>query len=152
MPLLLLLPLILSAVILAALWAARVSAWRERSRAFELSPADLVPFPVRVRKPFSLIRVADAFEPDTSMIWETQIPALARICAAGRRGLAIETLRPLFLHSAARYPELYEGTEFESWLQFLENAKLISLTHDTAAITPAGLEFLKCRVALNAVA
>ncbi len=151
MPLLVLLPLILSAVILAALWAAHVSAWRERIRAFGLGSAELVPFPGRVRKPFSIIRVADAFEPDTSIIWETQIPALARIYASGRRGLPIEILRPLFMHSAARYPELYEGTEFESWLQFLENANLISLTHDVAAITPAGVEFLKCRVAANAV-
>lgn len=152
MPLIFLLSLVLSAVILAALWVAQVSASRARSRASQLASAGSSVLTIfRARKPFSIIRVADAFEPETSILWETQMPALELISSGGWRGLPRETLRSLYVRSVALYPELYEGTEFEGWLQFLEDAKLIVCNKDMVAITPAGAEFLRCRVAANAV-
>lgn len=101
-------------------------------------------------KPFTIIRVADAFDPETSILWETQTPVLERISAAGRRGLAAEALRPFYAESAALYPELYEGTEFQAWLQFLEGVELIAWREERATVTASGIEFLKCRVAATA--
>ncbi len=151
MPLILVLPFLLLIVILAALSVARVSELRERRRTHHLASVGSIVFAsFRPRRTFTIIRIADAFEPEASILWETQVSALDLICAAGRRGLPTETLRPLYTRSVVLYPELYEGTEFEAWLQFLEDAKLISCGENTVAITPAGIEFLKCRVAARA--
>jgi hypothetical protein len=101
---------------------------------------------------FSAISVADAFESETAILWETQIPALALIESAGWHGLDLENLRPLYVRCTRRFPELYEGSDFEAWVQFLQEAELIVLSGATVAITPAGKEFLECRVAAGVAA
>ncbi len=92
---------------------------------------------------FSTISVADAFEPDTAILWETQLSALDLICAAGARGLPAATLREWYLRSVRRYPELYDDFSFESWLDFLSNANLIACDGQLIRATSSCVQFLK---------
>ncbi len=147
-----LLPFLFFAVIVAALWVAHVTELRQRSSARRSRPLDSMLTTSRTPRSFAIIRLADAFEPETSVLWETQVPALEVINAAGRRGLAIERLGRVYLRSAALYPELYDGSDFESWLQFLEEARLITCRDGIVAMSAEGLEFLKCRVAARTAA
>ncbi len=101
---------------------------------------------------FSVMSVADAFEPETAILWETQMPALAYIDSAGPRGLEVEDLRPFYARCARCYPELHEGSDFHAWVEFLQHAELVVLSGSRVAITPAGTEFLKCRVAAGVTA
>jgi len=101
---------------------------------------------IRAPRRFSALRVADAFDCDRAVLWDTQIPALEVIGSAGASGLPIEELWPFYVQSAATYPELYEGSNFEGWVQFLEDSELVERIGSTLVITVIGSEFLKCRV------
>ncbi len=151
--LLFVLPLVVLAFIAVALCVARMAESHQGSRVGQVVPSGAIAF-TTVSAPghFSIIRVKDAFEPETSVIWDTQIPALELIWAAGHTGLAMEALLPLYTCCAQAYPELYEGSRFESWLQFLADTKLVAVRSSRAVITAEGIEFLKCRVPANAVA
>jgi len=95
-------------------------------------------------EPFSVLSIGQAFDPDQAVIWDTQVPALRLIASAGREGLAVEALYHLYTRSSRQYPELYEGSSFESWLEFLEYTGLISEHLGTASLTPEGHQFLQC--------
>lgn len=140
-------------VVLVALTVATIAEsqeqWRRQQQAEVHNPPSHV---VGEDQAFSVISVADAFESETAILWETQTPALALIESAGPRGLDLQDLRPLYVRCARRFPELYEGSDFEAWVQFLRDTELISLSGSTVAITTAGSEFLKCRVAAGFVA
>ncbi len=150
MPLLLIfvLAFVLFMVALVALTIATMAEsqrqWREQQEAAVRNATSYV---VDGGQAFSAMSVVDAFETQTAILWETQIPALAFIESAGPCGLDLENLRPFYVRCARRFPELYEGSDFDAWLQFLQAAELIVLTGTTVAITPAGKEFMKCRVA-----
>ncbi len=118
--------------------------WRQQQ---EAAVHNATSYAVGGGQAFSAMSVADAFESETAILWETQIPALAFLESAGPRGLDLEDLRPFYVRCARRFPELYDGSEFHAWVQFLQDAELIVLTGREVAITPAGKEFLKCRVA-----
>lgn len=152
MPLLFLLPFLVFFLVVVALWSAHIAESRQHSHPRNLISIGDIAATVRNRNNFSIIRVADAFEPDTSVLWETQIPALERIGLGGPHGLPKVALRRWYRQSSSRYPELYDGSDFEAWLQFLESADLVVCTEDMVTITAAGKEFLKCRVAATAAA
>ena len=105
--------------------------------------------PLRAR-PFRVLPLGLAFDPERAMIWETQMPALELICRAGPKGLAIERLHGCYLVAARRSPELFEGCKFEPWLAFLEEERLIVSDGERVSITPEGYQFVKYRVSREA--
>lgn len=94
-------------------------------------------------KPFSIIRVADAFDPEAAILWDTQLPTLELISSAGKDGIDLEDLRPMYRRSARAYPELYEGSSFEGWVQFLRDSELVEPVGSGLVITSVGSEFLR---------
>ena len=130
-------------LVLIALSVAQLAERKEERRIFLRIPG----------KPFTVIRVAQAFEEDSAILWETQVPALQLIAEFGARGIPVTRMRRFFVRTAKRYPELYEGVYFEQWVRFLEEAELIILASDEKiAITPQGLEFLKFRLTPKPIA
>lgn len=101
-------------------------------------------------QPFNVMSVADAFDPASAPLWDTQTAALEFIYSAGQNGVELEALRPIYLSSSRFYPELYELTSFETWLDFLEKGQLICVVQNRVKITRRGIEFLKCRVTTEA--
>jgi ribosomal protein S19E (S16A) len=101
---------------------------------------------------FSVLSVAQAFDPASAVIWETQVAALQRISSAGKAGRGLHELYPLYVQSASRYPELYEGSTFERWLEFLEEARLVQIADGRVTITRQGRQFLKYRFTAKPVA
>jgi len=98
-------------------------------------------------KPFTVISIAQAFEEDSAILWDTQVPALRQIAIGGTRGVSVAKMRRFFAGTSRQYPELYEGVRFEQWVRFLEDAELIMLSmDDRIAITPQGLQFLRYRL------
>jgi hypothetical protein len=124
-------------LVLVALGVAQLAERKEERRLFLQIPG----------KPFTVISVAQAFEEESAILWETQVPALHQIAIGGRKGVSVAKMRRFFQGTAKQYPELYEGVRFEQWIRFLEDAELIMLsTDDRIAITPQGQQFLKYRV------
>jgi hypothetical protein len=64
------------------------------------------------------------------------------VLAAGARGLSPQRLYRFYLASAAAFPELYDGSSFYNWLDFLERSRLITMTQERIVLTPEGREFL----------
>lgn len=96
----------------------------------------------RPRRRFAVIPAQGAFEAEQAPLWDTQVPAIQLISAAGYDGLHEGSLKANFLAQARRYPELYEGAEFEDWLEFLEAAGVARRNLGTITITHMGREFL----------
>jgi len=94
-------------------------------------------------EPFSVLCIEQAFDPDQAIIWDTQVPALRMMASAGKKGLPIRALYPLYLRSRRRYPELYDGSSFESWLEFLQHTKLVNISIGMVWLTSEGWEFLR---------
>jgi len=95
---------------------------------------------------FRVLSVCDAFEPDYAVLWETQVPVLRRIAAAGGKGVARNQMFVLYRRAANCYPELYDGSGFQQWLEFLQEAELVTVRENRIAITPQGVQFLRYRV------
>lgn len=95
--------------------------------------------------PFRVLSVCDAFEAEYAILWETQISALSLIAAAPR-GVPRQQLFAVYRRVSCQYPELYEGSCFQQWLQFLESEELVVVRDNRIQITPQGREFLKFRV------
>lgn len=91
---------------------------------------------------FTALPVVRMFDAEWSLLWATQLQALQLISAAGADGVNDRSLEPLYRQSARRYPELYDGSTFEGWLEFLERANLALHRGGTVNITHAGREFL----------
>src|SRR5512142_1636310 len=124
-------------LVLVALGIAQLAERKEERRLFLRIPG----------KPFTVICIAQAFEEDSAILWDTQVPALQQIATGGTRGVQVTKLRRYFSGTARRYPELYEGVYFEQWVRFLEDAELVTIgADDRIIITPQGLEFLKFRL------
>ncbi len=124
-------------LVLGSLGVAQFAERKEERRLFLQIPG----------KPFTVICIAQAFEEDSAILWETQIPALEQIAVGGRKGVSVAKMRRFFAGTSKQYPELYEGVRFEQWIRFLEDAELIMLsTDDRLAITPQGLQFLRYRI------
>ncbi len=130
-------------LVLIALSVAQLAERKEERRLFLRIPG----------KPFTVICVAQAFEEDSAILWETQVPALQLIAQFGPKGIPVAKMRRFFVGTAKRYPELYEGVYFEQWVHFLEEAELVMIAPDEkVAITPQGLEFLKFRLTPKPIA
>jgi hypothetical protein len=102
-------------------------------------------------EPLAVFSVAQAFDPDYAIIWDTQFPALQLIDNAGVKGIRTQQLYLFYLRSARRYPELYDGSNFGSWLEFLEREQLVRKKATRVFITAEGHEFLAYRVAPETV-
>ena len=100
---------------------------------------------------FSTLSVALAFDPDHAILWETQVPALELISAAGPQGIHVRQLYAWYRTAAAHYPELYEGSGFKPWLEFLREARLVTFDECRVAVTREGHEFLHYRVTAEPV-
>jgi len=130
-------------LVLIALSVAQLAERKEERRMFLRIPG----------RPFTVICVAQAFEEDSAILWETQVPALQQIATGGTKGLPVAKLRRYFAGTARQFPELYEGVYFEQWVRFLEEAELVLIAaDDKIAITPQGLEFLKYRLTPKPIA
>lgn len=125
-------------LVLIALAIAHLAERKEERRLFLQVPG----------KPFTVISVAQAFEEDSAILWDTQVPALRQIAIGGQRGVSVAKMRRFFAGTSKQYPELYEGVHFEQWIRFLEDAELVVLlpTEDRVAITPQGVQFLRYRL------
>src|SRR3954462_2550116 len=109
--------LIFFILVIAALGVAHFAERKEERRLFLRIPG----------KPFTVISIAQAFEEDSAILWDTQIPALRLVATGGSRGVCSSKMRELFVSSSGEYPELYEGVRFEQWVQFLEDAELVAV-------------------------
>jgi hypothetical protein len=119
-------------LVLVCLGVAQIAEHKEEHRIFLQIPD----------KPFNVICIAQAFEDESAILWETQIPALMQISIGGKRGVSVAKMRRFFAGTSKQYPELYDGVRFEQWVRFLEDAELIMLCpDDRVAITPQGIEF-----------
>jgi hypothetical protein len=119
-------------VIMVALAVRHVVQWRELE-IIRMQPAG---------RPFSSISVAHAFEPSHAMLWDSQVPALEVIGSGGAKGIPLQRLFAAYSELAQTYPELYDGSNFERWLEFLQNARLIARNDYRVALTAEGQEFL----------
>ncbi|HXZ81937.1 MAG TPA: hypothetical protein VEG30_18555 [Terriglobales bacterium] len=102
--------------------------------------------PLPCHRGFTILSLADAFDPEYAILWETQVPALQLISRAGK-GQA-STNRLFFVWGEARrhYPEIFEGTTFDEWLAFLEDAQLIERQNGSVRITADGRALLEYRL------
>lgn len=87
---------------------------------------------------FHLMDIADAFDPERAMLWETQVPALRLI----QSGVPAARLLVFYARYPRNYPELFEATTFEEWLQFLKRCNLITVEQGEIRLTAEGVEFL----------
>jgi hypothetical protein len=101
-------------------------------------------------KAFSVLSIALAFDPDHALVWETQVPMLQLVAESGRRGISVTHLREAYFESACHYPEIYDGFTFEQWLEFLEDARLVTRTGKHVLLTSKGREFLHYRITAEA--
>ena len=104
------------------------------------------------RETFTAFSVAQAFDRDCAIIWSTQISALQLLDNAGKRGVPVKQLYPLYARGVRRYPELYDGSNFGSWLEFLEREKLVTRIGLQVLITRDGHKFLQYRLAPESIA
>ncbi|HMK22739.1 MAG TPA: hypothetical protein VK466_10420 [Terriglobales bacterium] len=107
---------------------------------------------IRRVEPFSTLNIAQAFEPIYATLWEAPILALDNLRSAAPGGLPASRLHPIFREAAARFPEVYDGYNFQQWLQFLENNELIDWDGQLVSLTRKGREFLAYRFTTEAFA
>ena len=98
------------------------------------SPPERVP-----RRVFHLMNIADAFDPERAVLWESQVPALQLIF----NGVPAARLFLFYARYPRQYPELFEDTTFEEWLQFLKRSNLITVEQGEIRLTAEGVEFLQ---------
>ena len=91
-----------------------------------------------VSSSFTLLSLADAFDKDRAMLWESQVPVL---CILGS-GVHVSRLGESWDRCVRRYPELYEGSTLYAWLQFLQECDLVVVADSAVRLTAQGREFL----------
>lgn len=82
-------------------------------------------------------------DPDYAALWESQMPVLALLRSGGRKGVTLSQAKKLFEEMRHRYPELYDGSTFGDWLDWLQRAEVAHRQQDTIAITEKGLFLLE---------
>ncbi len=137
---------ILASLVVAAIAAAVCSIFRQQAK--PTADPILGHGPLRLPCRFEILKMQDAFEPDAASIWEPQIEILRLITERGEQGIQAESLRPRFLQMAIRFPELYEGVEYQDWLESLERQELISYDEGRICVTDVGTAFLRHRLEL----
>jgi len=101
-------------------------------------------------EPF-LLSISEAFDPIHSILWQAPTAALELIDSGGESGIPVSKLRSIYDEAARRFPEIYEGYGFVSWLQFLEEMRLISWDGSNVVLTPEGHAFLRFRFVTDAI-
>ena len=101
--------------------------------------------------PPALLSIAEAFDPVYSVLWEAPVAGLRLIESAGMTGIPAARLYPIYQEAAARFPEIYDGSGFVAWLQFLEDTQLISWNGTRLVLTSDGQAFLRFRFITHAV-
>jgi hypothetical protein len=101
-------------------------------------------------EPF-VLSISEAFDPIHSILWRAPIAALELIDSGGTSGVPVVKLRPIYDEAAHRFPEIYEGYGFVSWLQFLEGMRLISRDGSNVVLTAEGHAFLRFRFVTDAI-
>lgn len=139
------LPAVLMIAAVGCTWIA-ARGWRLRSQLRQKPSTEPVLLEAISVRPFTLISLTDAFEPETAPLWETQAPALRAIAEAGPAGIELRRLRSIYSELAARYPELFNEASFAGWLLFLEKTCLLWRDGETVYMTAAGRAFLECRL------
>ncbi|MFB3814155.1 MAG: hypothetical protein ACE14L_08585 [Terriglobales bacterium] len=91
---------------------------------------------------FSAIPMSLALEPESAIVWSTQIPALELIASASAQGVSTKRLCRRYMRDARDYPELYDGSSFREWLHFLQSSHLVAWNGDRIVLTPDGRNFL----------
>ena len=141
MPVLVVVAAVVAFVLIVSLLLLADVAERKHVRQLRLGP---------LSQPFSALSVVHAFDPERSMLWDTQLPLLEQLSSAGAKGCSRAQIYSFYLQLSRRFPELYEGSSFEHWLGFLVASELVQLENDRAAITVGGRQFVqefrKCRV------
>ena len=100
---------------------------------------------------FTAFSVAQAFDRDCAIIWSTQVSALQLIDNAGKEGVPVKQLYPFYTRGVRGYPELYEGSNFGSWLEFLEREKLVTRIGLQVLMTRDGHKFLQYRLTPDSI-
>jgi hypothetical protein len=101
-------------------------------------------------EPF-LLSISEAFDSIHSILWQAPIAALELMDSGGNSGIPVVKLRPIYDEAARRFPEIYEGHCFVSWLHFLEQMRLISWDGSNVVLTPEGRAFLRFRFVTDAM-
>lgn len=125
-------PFLVFLAIIVLLFVASVLESRERRRRSAAA-----------RRLFPVLSLTNPLDPSYAIVWQTQLPVLEQMSAAGSMGLSVRSLRPSFSQLARRYPELYEGTTFEEWVGFLEQEGLARRTSNTMWLTAEGHTMLE---------
>jgi len=90
-----------------------------------------------------IIKVADAFKRETTILWGPSILLLEAIAAPGPGWRRESSLLPLYRSLSRRYPELYEGIGLALYLEFLAKADLIAHRNRCVCLSAVGAEFLR---------
>jgi len=101
-------------------------------------------------EPF-LLSISEAFDPIHSILWQAPIAAFELIDGGGESGIPVTKFRPIYDEAARRFPEIYEGYGFASWLHVLEEMRLISWDGSNVVLTPEGHAFLRFRFVTDAM-
>jgi hypothetical protein len=107
---------------------------------------------IHVGPSFAVLSITQAFERVFAVLWDAPIHALELIRSGGTRGIPVSRLQSTFNEAAARFPEIYDGFNFEQWLQFLEDAQFVVWTEQQVILTREGREFLEYRFTTEALA
>lgn len=99
-------------------------------------------------QPF-LLSISEAFDPIHSILWQAAIAGANRL--ARQIGRSRNEVAPNLRRAAHRFREIDEGHGFLSWLQFLEDTRLISWDDRNVALTPVGHAFLRFRFETDAL-
>lgn len=89
-----------------------------------------------------VLSIADAYDPERSVLWENQAFALKRIGLQ----ITVAELVVLWERYMQLYPELYEETTFSDWFAFLQNCNLVESSGSVVRLTANGHDFLDCLI------
>ena len=95
-----------------------------------------------------ILKIEDAFDPERSILWYPQVPFLQAIAANASLGDCLRVCQ----RTLRQYPELYEGTDPEFWLRFLQHCDLVRASGPCFRLTASGLAFLALLLAGNGLA
>ena len=96
-----------------------------------------------------LLAACGAGDPDRTLIWSTQIPALRFMCEHEPQGTSCADLKPVYVELARRYPEIYDGHTFHEWGQSLVDLDLFRVEAKYIHITSSGRALLEMLVGVT---
>ena len=96
-----------------------------------------------------LLSRCGAGDPDRTLIWSTQIPALRFVCGHEPQGASCADLKPVYVELARRHPEIYDGHTFHEWGQSLVDLDVFRVQAKSIHITSSGRALLDMLVAVT---